>query len=41
MTLDLIQTVAFAGAALFLGYGIKKHVPLLFWTANAWGAASR
>ena len=29
MGLDLIQTVAFAGLALFLGYGIKKHVPLL------------
>ena len=29
MSFDLIQTVAFAGAALFLGYGIKKRVPLL------------
>ena len=29
MTLDLIQTVAFAGAALFLGYWLKKRVPLL------------
>jgi ESS family glutamate:Na+ symporter len=29
VTLDLIQTVAFAGAALFLGYGIKKRVPVL------------
>jgi ESS family glutamate:Na+ symporter len=29
LALDLIQTVAFAGAALFLGYGIKKRVPLL------------
>src|SRR6185503_10059712 len=27
--LDLIQTVAFAGGALFLGYGLKKHVPVL------------
>ena len=29
MSFDLIQTVAFAGIALFLGYGIKKRVPLL------------
>jgi ESS family glutamate:Na+ symporter len=29
VSLDLIQTVAFAGVALFLGYGIKKRVPLL------------
>jgi glutamate:Na+ symporter, ESS family len=29
VSLDLIQTVAFAGAALFLGYGIKKRVPAL------------
>ena len=29
MTLDLIQTVAFAGAALFLGYAVKKRIPVL------------
>ena len=29
MTLDLIQTVAFAGVALFLGYALKKRVPVL------------
>jgi ESS family glutamate:Na+ symporter len=29
VTLDLIQTVAFAGVALFLGYGLKKRVPVL------------
>jgi ESS family glutamate:Na+ symporter len=29
LTLDLIQTVAFAGVALFLGYALKKRVPLL------------
>jgi glutamate:Na+ symporter, ESS family len=29
VSLDLIQTVAFAGVALFLGYGIKKRVPVL------------
>ena len=29
MSFDLIQTVAFAGAALFLGYGLKKRVPVL------------
>ena len=29
MTLDLIQTVAFAGAALFLGYFLKRLLPVL------------
>jgi ESS family glutamate:Na+ symporter len=29
LSLDLIQTVAFAGVALFLGYGLKKRVPVL------------
>ena len=29
MSLDLIQTIAFAGVALFLGYGLKKRVPVL------------
>jgi ESS family glutamate:Na+ symporter len=29
MRLDLIQTVAFAGLMLFLGYGLKRHVPVL------------
>ena len=29
MSLDLIQTVAFAGVALFLVYWLKKRVPLL------------
>jgi glutamate:Na+ symporter, ESS family len=29
MRLDLIQTVAFAGLMLFVGYGLKRHVPLL------------
>ena len=29
MSLDLIQTVAFAGVALFLGYFIKRQVPVL------------
>jgi ESS family glutamate:Na+ symporter len=29
MTLDLIQTVAFAGAILFLGYGIRRLLPFL------------
>jgi sodium--glutamate symport carrier gltS len=29
LSLDLIQTVAFAGVALFLGYWLKKRVPLL------------
>jgi len=29
VTLDLIQTVAFAGAALFFGYWIKKRIPVL------------
>ena len=29
MSLDLIQTVAFAGLALFAGYGVKAVVPLL------------
>jgi len=29
MRLDLIQTVAFAGLMLFVGYGIKRLVPLL------------
>ena len=27
--LDLIQTVAFAGAMLFLGYGLRRLVPPL------------
>jgi ESS family glutamate:Na+ symporter len=29
MTLDLTETVAFAGLVLFLGYGIKRAVPVL------------
>lgn len=29
MTLDLVQTVAFAGVALFVGYGLKRLVPAL------------
>ena len=29
MRLDLIQTVAFAGLMLFVGYGLKRQVPLL------------
>jgi len=29
LNLDLIQTVAFAGLMLFLGYGIKRQVPVL------------
>ena len=29
MTLDFTQTLAFAGLVLFLGYGIKRVVPLL------------
>jgi ESS family glutamate:Na+ symporter len=29
MRLDLIQTVAFAGLMLFVGYGFKRHVPVL------------
>jgi len=29
LTLDLIQTVAFAGVVLFLGYGLRKLVPPL------------
>jgi len=29
ITLDLLQTVAFAGIILFLGYGIRRLVPLL------------
>ena len=29
MTLDLVQTVAFAGLILFLGYGLRKLVPPL------------
>jgi ESS family glutamate:Na+ symporter len=29
MRLDFIQTVAFAGLMLFVGYGIKRQVPLL------------
>ena len=29
MTLDFIQTLAFAGVVLFVGYGIKRAVPLL------------
>jgi ESS family glutamate:Na+ symporter len=29
MTLDLVQTVAFAGVMLFAGYGLKRLVPLL------------
>jgi ESS family glutamate:Na+ symporter len=29
LTLDLIQTVAFAGIILFLGYGIRRAVPVL------------
>ena len=28
-TLDLINTVAFAGVVLFLGYGIRRAVPPL------------
>ena len=29
MRLDLIQTVAFAGLMLFVGYGLKRQVPVL------------
>ena len=29
LTLDLIQTVAFAGVILFLGYGLRKLLPPL------------
>src|SRR5262245_4512175 len=29
MRLDLIQTVAFAGLMLFVGYGLKRQIPLL------------
>ena len=29
MTLDFTQTLAFAGLVLFIGYGIKRAVPLL------------
>jgi ESS family glutamate:Na+ symporter len=29
MKLDLVQTVAFAGVFLFVGYGLKKLIPLL------------
>src|SRR5688500_11100764 len=29
MSLDLIQTVAFAGAILFVGYGIRRVLPFL------------
>ena len=29
MRLDLIQTVAFAGLMLFVGYGLKRMVPVL------------
>ena len=28
MTLDFIQTLAFAGVVLFLGYGIRRLLPL-------------
>jgi len=28
-TLDLIQTLAFAGVVLFVGYGLKRLIPLL------------
>ena len=29
MTLDFVQTVAFAGVVLFAGYGLKRLVPVL------------
>jgi glutamate:Na+ symporter, ESS family len=29
MRLDLVQTVAFAGLMLFVGYGLKRYVPVL------------
>ena len=29
LSLDLIQTVAFAGLVLFAGYGIRRGVPVL------------
>src|SRR5688572_32826529 len=29
ITLDLVQTVAFAGAILFAGYGIRRVIPVL------------
>jgi ESS family glutamate:Na+ symporter len=29
LTLDLVQTLAFAGLVLFVGYGIKRRVPIL------------
>lgn len=29
MSLDIVQTVAFAGALLFVGYGLRRLVPLL------------
>jgi glutamate:Na+ symporter, ESS family len=29
LALDLVQTLALAGVVLFVGYGIKRHVPLL------------
>ena len=27
LTLDLVQTVAFAGVLLFIGYGVRNFVP--------------
>ncbi|MGH7454044.1 MAG: sodium/glutamate symporter, partial [bacterium] len=29
LKLDLIQTVAFAGIVLFIGYGIRRVIPFL------------
>ncbi|MCP5328408.1 MAG: hypothetical protein H7A18_07745 [Sinobacteraceae bacterium] len=29
MKLDLIQTVAFAGLVLFVGYGVRRVLPML------------
>ena len=29
LALDLVQTLALAGVVLFLGYGIKRRIPLL------------
>ena len=29
ITLDLVQTVAFAGVILFAGYGIRRLIPIL------------
>ncbi len=29
MRLDLVQTVAFAGLILFIGYGLKRLIPAL------------